>query len=192
MTIYDTNTYQDDLSIDLSTVEAADDFAPIPPGDYQMQAVEVGIGFSQAGNRMVKAQYQVIGGEHDNRRIFESFNIEHNNPKVVEIALRSIKSWTIACGFTGNERLTMGMLKELEGREFLGKVKVEEDKTGRYSPSNRIRSYAPLPGSAPVRPAPAAPSKEGVSAYREATGGRAAQPPRPQPGRSQQPWERRV
>lgn len=163
-TYYDTNTATadiDDLNLDLGTVEAQADFSPIPAGDYQVQCVAVDLATSNAGNRMIKAQFQVLGGEYDNRRIFENYNIQHHNPQVSEISLRSIKSWVIASGLTGNERLTMALLKGLEGVEFLASVKIEQDKTGQYGPQNRIKAYKPLPGAtAQSAPAsrPAAPS----------------------------------
>ena len=176
---YDTNTATadiDDLNLDLGTVEAQDDFAPIPAGDYQVQCVSVDLATSNAGNRLVKAQFQVLGGEYDNRRIFESYNIQHANPKVVEISLRSVKSWAIACGLTGNERLTMAMLKGLEGVEFLANVKIEQDKTGQYGPQNRIKAYKPLPGAVASAPAQAARP--------------ASVPPRPAPAAAPaRPWE---
>jgi hypothetical protein len=181
MTYYATNT-ADDLDIDLSTVAAASSFEPIPAGDYQLQCVGVELVTSQAGHRMLKAQFQVLGGAYDNRRLFENFNVTHTNPKVVEIAQRQLKAWVIACGYAGNERLTMAMLHALEGREFIGTVRIEKDKTGQYGDSNRVRAYKPLPGAVQpqagdVPPAPSAP---------------AAPPPPPQaaPNGAQRPWER--
>lgn len=187
MTAYYGNTavnLDEDLGQDLSQYDSQDDFSPIPPGDYQLQCVEVLLAHSNAGNRMVKAQFQVLGGEYDNRRIFENFNIEHGNGKVVEIAMRGIKSWAIACGLTGNERLTMGLLKSLEGVEFLASVKIEQDKTGQYGPQNRIRAYKPLPGAgAPAKPAPApAPAPVAVAAQPA----KAAQPA----AGKKRPWEK--
>lgn len=154
MSYYD-NTAQNldyDFGVDLGTVPEDQGFDLIPKGDYPMQCVGVELANSKAGNTIIKAQYQILGGEYDNRRIFETFNIGHSNPKVIEIAQRQIKSWVMACGHTGNERLTMALLKSMEGMEFLGRVKVEVDKTGQYRDSNRIGGFAPMPGGKPSAP----------------------------------------
>lgn len=184
----------DDLDIDLSTVEEAAPFEPVPPGDYVMQSVGAEATYSKAGNRMIKAQFQILGGQYDNRRIFEQFNVGHSNPTVVQIAQRDLKAWVMACGYTGNERLTMAMLHDLEGREFIGAVKVDKDKTGQYQDSNRIRAYKPLPGAA--APAHAAHTPAPAPAHVPHTPPQAAhmQPPQAQPqaaaGAAKRPWER--
>ena len=171
----------DDLNLDLGAVAEQDDFSPIPAGDYQVQCVMVELATSSAGNRLVKAQFQVLGGEYDNRRIYENYNIQHHNPQAVEIALRGIKSWCIACGKTGNERLTLALLNSLEGVEFLASVKIEQDKTGQYGPKNRIKAYKPLPGAgAPA----AAPSVRPAAAPRQS-----APPPAARASASARPWE---
>ena len=181
----------EDLGQDLSQYDAQDDFAPIPPGEYQVQCVEVTLAHSNAGNRMVKAQFQVLGGEYDNRRIFENFNIEHGNGKVVEIAMRSIKSWVVACGLTGNERLTMGLLKSLEGIEFLAAVKIEQDKTGQYGPQNRIRAYKPLPGAAQVVPQQARQAANETAAPKsQPTAAAAQRPAQAASAGKKRPWEK--
>lgn len=187
----------DDLDIDLSTVEQAAAFEPVPPGDYVMQSVGAEATYSKAGNRMIKVQFQILGGTHDNRRIFEQFNVGHSNPTVVQIAQRDLKAWVMACGYTGNERLTMAMLHDLEGREFIGAVKVDKDKTGQYQDSNRIRAYKPLPGA--VTPAHAAPVPSHAPTPAPAavppTPPQAAHMPPPQAkpvaaSASKRPWER--
>ena len=196
------NPLTDDLDIDLSTVEEAPPFEPIPPGDYVLQCVGVEATYSKAGNRMIKAQFQVIGGAHDNRRIFEVFNISHANPEVVTIAQRSIKAWAMACGYTGNERLSMAMLQSMEGREFIGNVKVDKDKSGQYQDSNRLRGYKPLPGAvapahaAPSQGAPTAATRPAEPAQVPPTPPQASRmpPPQAQPqaasGAPKRPWER--
>ena len=188
-----TDTLTDDIDIDLSTVEEAAGFDPIPPGEYPMQCVGVEMAVSKAGNKMLKAQFQVLGGQYDNRRIFEQYNIGHTNPTVVQIAQRDIKSWVMACGYTGNERLTMAMLQALEGHEFVGMVKIDKDKTGQYQDSNRIRAYKPMPGAvspaqrqaAPATPAAVPPTPPQA---------RTMPPPQVQPaaasGAAKRPWER--
>lgn len=174
-----------DLDIDLSTVTEAS-YDPIPPGEYQAQALNVDVARSQAGNLMVRAEFAIVGGQYDNKRIFENYSIQHANAQVVEIALRAIKSWAIACGHTGNERLTEGLLKSLEGQEFIARISIEKDKTGQYPDKNRLRGCKPLPGSAPQHPATQRPAPA-----------QQVQQPAPPPrqvaaptGASKRPWEK--
>lgn len=163
MTTYYDNTAEDlDLGIDLGNVDETNQFDPIPAAEYRMQAVEISLEQSQAGNNMVKGQFMVIGGQYDNRRIFENYNIQNANPKTVEIAQRQIKQWCMACGFSGNERLTMGLLKSLEGKEFVGQVYIQKDKSGVYGDQNRIRSYKPVGGAS--APAPQTQPQQAASA----------------------------
>lgn len=159
-----------DLGADLSGVDARDNYSPFPAGDYCMQAVEVETKQSSAGNTMVAAKFVVVDGEHAGRKIFENYNIQHHNHQTVEIALKSIKQWLMACGGTGEERLTLGLLKSLEGREFMARVAIEKDKSGQYGDKNRIRGFKPLEGATPqpvARPAqqaaPAAAAPRAVS-----------------------------
>lgn len=180
----------EDLDIDLSKVEADSSIDAIPPGTYQMQAIEVKVVHSKAGNRVVKVQFQVIGGTYDNRRVFENFNIQHDNPKVVEIALRQLKSWIAAASGNANAKLTMALLQSLEGAEFLGTVKVEEDKSGQYQPQNRLKVYKALPGAAPApaatpAPRPAATPRPPVAAPRPT-----AAPTKSKMNGDPKPWER--
>lgn len=155
MTIYQNPT--DDFDFDLSGVSAESQYDPLPAGSYPLQCVTVEVKKSQYGNRYVKAEFEVTGRDYAGRKIFENFNIEHSNPQTVEIALRGIKQWALACGATGNERLTLAFLKSLEGREFDGTLKIEADRSGQYGPKNRIVKYAAIGApAAPVAPPPAA------------------------------------
>lgn len=170
MTTYQNPT--EDFDLDLSAVSAESQFDPLPPGSYPLQCVTVEVKKSQYGNRYVKAEFEVTGRDHAGSKVFENFNIEHSNPQTVEIALRGIKQWALACGHSGNERLTLAFLKSLEGREFDGTLKIEADRTGQYGPKNRIVKYAA--SGAPSVPATQAPPP----AARAASAG------------VRQPWER--
>lgn len=187
---YSSSETIDDIGVDLSYVEQDNAFEPIPNGDYLVQATEVKVARSKSGNRMLNVQFQVVTGRYENRRIFESYNIEHTNTKVCEIALRQIKSWVLAVGMTGNERLTMELLNQLCGREFIASIKIEEDKTGQYEPKNRIRSYKPQTGtrSNASNNAVAASAVSGQS-NNQPTQQQARQAPQQRPPSNARPWE---
>lgn len=150
MTTYYSNQNDIDLGFGLEDVEA-NPFDLIPAGFYTMQAVGVELKQTKAGNNMVAAQFQIIGGQYDNRRVFVNFNIQHSNPETVKWAQQALKQWTMACGATGNERMTMGLIESMEGREFIGKVTVKESTNPNYSDSNNITSYRPVnPHAQPI------------------------------------------
>lgn len=173
------NEFDESLG-DLSGVTADDSYSTIPPGQYVLQAIKTELKDSRSGGRYVSVQFEVLGPDHVGRKVFENYNIMHGNPQTVEIALRQIKQWVMACGYTGDEKLTMGLLRELEGKEFVGQVKVEKDKTGQYGDSNRIARYL-VPGQA-------APGSAGQSAPMQPTRGPAQAPQ--QARANQQPWMR--
>ena len=136
--MYDNEDY--DFGADLSNVDETE-FDTIPPGKYLMQCIKTELKDTQAGGKMVSARFQVTQGDYENRLIFENFNIQHSNPRTVNIALGQIKQWLSACGQNPNQRLTMNLLRGLEGIEFLANVRIQKDKTGQYGDQNRISKY---------------------------------------------------
>lgn len=167
-------TADEDFGIDLAGVPEGASYELIPPGDYPMQCIGVELKSTNAGGKRIAAKFEVTEGEYAGRKVFENFNIQHSNHQTVEIALKGIKQWVKACGGTGDERLTMGLLAGLEGREFIASLKIEKDKTGQYGDQNRIRSYAPY--AQQRRAVPTAPVQQ-------------RQQPA-QSGPARQPWER--
>ena len=147
-------TYQDDdidFGVGFSEVEDQPDYSPIPAGKYLMICAGVELKDTRNGNgKMVKATFEVYDhlSEFNTRKIFENFNLQHPNLQTVQIAQRQVKQWAMACGADPNARLTMSLLRSLEGQEFLAHVTVQQDKTGQYGPQNRISRYEPL-GTSP-------------------------------------------
>lgn len=160
------NNQQDDLGIDLGGVSEKNDYAPLPPGKYTMQAINIELKDSKTGNgKYVSAEFAILDPNFSERKVFENYNIIHSNAQTVEIALKAIKQWVKAVGYTGDERLTMGLLKSLEGREFIGTLKIEVDKTGQYGDKSRIRAFEAVSGGGFVprpaaAPAPVAPHQQ--------------------------------
>jgi len=153
----------DDFSIDLSSVSTAD---CIPAGDYAIQCVGIELKATKDGaGSYLSTQFEVLAGERKGKRIFTNFNIKNRNQSAVDIALRSIKQWIQACGGTGNEQLTMGLLQGLQGKEIFAHIAIQPGKDG-YDDSNTIKRFhvtptaprgaAVAPGVAPAgyKPAP--------------------------------------
>lgn len=149
-----------DFNADLSVVDenAGPSYELLPPGRYRLMATNVALKDARSGGKMVAVTFQVTDGQHERAKLFENFNLQHRNHQTVEIAQRQVKQWLIACGFDGNQRLTMGLLRSLEGREFYAHVIVSKSRDPQYGDSNRIQRYeAPQQGQAPQSARPQQP-----------------------------------
>lgn len=133
--------YMDEDFGDLSQVDESDRFTPIEPGRYTLMATRIELKPTKTGGKMIAVEFQVANGPNKGRLIFENYNIQHSNHQTVEIAQRQIKQWIMACGADANQRLTMVLLRPLEGVEFSAEVGIQVDKTGQYGDSNRIKRY---------------------------------------------------
>ena len=58
--------------VDFSTVSDIADFAPIPDGQYLCRLVDVEPDLTRSGDEMWKLRWQVEGGEHDGRLLFDN------------------------------------------------------------------------------------------------------------------------
>lgn len=140
-----------DFGADLGDVNEQE-FDLIPAGKYPTQCVLVEHVSTKAGGMMIKAKFEVVGGEFSNRKIFENYNVQHAKASVVNISLGHIKKWLVACGLEPNQRLTLNLVRQLEGREFLASIIIEKDKTGAYRDQNRINKYEAIINSAAPAP----------------------------------------
>ena len=163
--MYDNDDF--DFGTDLGDVEATE-FDTIPAGKYPMQCVSLELADTTSGGKMVKTTFEVISGEFANSKIFENYNVQNANSRTVNIALGQIKQWLSACGIEPNQRLTMNLLRQLEGREFLATVYVSKDKYGAYPDQNRIRKYEELAGASHAVPAQAPRSQTSATAPKAA------------------------
>lgn len=141
-----------DFGANLNEIDDTQEFTPLPAGDYLVAATKIELADTKAGNgKMVKTTFTVTEGQNSGRLIFENYNIQNPNSEAVRIALQSIKAWCLACGVTGNERLTMGLINDLENREFRATVKIAPAKNG-YDAQNRIKKYTAAGGTSALVP----------------------------------------
>lgn len=131
----------------------APELTPVPSGDYSLEVVNIQVvaskGPKTAGQPMLKMHYKVIGGEFDNRRIFEN---------LLPQGAAAWKWRQFLIGVYGKE-IAGEVIEEndldtddLLGLAFEAVVTVEvrpvED-GGTGEPQNRVSRYVPSSGAAP-------------------------------------------
>lgn len=150
--------------------EKADDFDPIPVGNYPLQAVDVSVVETKNGSGLAaECQFTVTDGPFENRRIFQMFLLEHQSEKAVNIGRAAIKNWMIGAGLDPNQPWTVALIEALEGSKFIAKVGIERDKTGQYADKNRIMRF--VNAGAPVQAVPSPQPESTAPAPAQAAGG---------------------
>lgn len=115
-------------------------YAPFPAGEYTLRALDIEMKETKNG-KGINVEFVVVGGDQDNKKIFEFYNVMHTNQQTVEIALAHIKAWILACGQEAKGELKLSQILSLEGQAFRAKVGIEKDKTGQYDDKNKIKRY---------------------------------------------------
>lgn len=125
-------------------------YDPLPKGDYKLKCTEAEEKETRSGGVMIAATFEVVGGEHDGRKVWNNYNIHNSSEKAQKIGREQVASWAKACG-----KPNATSFDELLERPFTAVLDIEKGKDG-YSDKNRIVGY--VLGSAPapkVAPKPA-------------------------------------
>ena len=139
------------LNFDASTVAPQEAFDPIPAGWYPAQIVESEMkAGSKPGSAYLAITLQIMGGDFNNRKVFDRFNLQNANPVAVEIAYRSLSA---VCHAVGLIQVADSQL--LHGRPMMVKVSVRPARvdatTGAaYDASNEVKGYKALDASSAV------------------------------------------
>ena len=139
------------LNFDASTVAPQEAFDPIPAGWYPAQIVESEMkAGSKPGSSYLAITLQIMGGDFNNRKVFDRFNLQNANPVAVEIAYRSLSA---VCHAVGLIQVADSQL--LHGRPLMVKVSVRparvDPTTGTaYDASNEVKGYKALDASSAV------------------------------------------
>ena len=110
-----------DKPITADASQAQQAFVPIPEGVYKLLIEKAEEGKSKAGNAMLKLAMKVEEGEHAERKLFANVNLEHPNPKVVEIGTRQLHALLLMSGLAQIKDAT-----DLIGRSIKARVKVQK------------------------------------------------------------------
>lgn len=85
------------LNFDANTVEPNAGFSPLPAGKYLAVITEDEMKESARG-RYLQLKFEVIEGEYNGRNLWARLNLEHENPKAVQIARGDLSAICRAVG----------------------------------------------------------------------------------------------
>lgn len=130
--------------VDFNNVSDIADFSPVPDGEYLCRLTDIEIDRTQAGDEMWKLRWQVDGGEHDGRLLFDNLVFSAK-------AMPRVKLICASCGLgvSGMVDLDPPMLLDRRAMVVTFQQEYQDDK-GQAKVSNKIPydGYAPVPGEA--------------------------------------------
>lgn len=123
----------------------ADEFTPLPDGEYLAQIVESEMKATKSGNgEMLKLTWQVMAGPLEGRKFWDQLNIRNPNEIAQRIALQSMKK---ICEAAGVGAITDS--EELHEKPIYVKLKVKSDPN--YGDKNEVKGYRPYTQAAPPK-----------------------------------------
>lgn len=133
------------------STEAADDFSPLPPGEYQARIVSGELFTSKNGKPGFKLAFEISEGKHAGRRCWHDLYL---TPAAIPMTKRDLEK----IGIAGDFKTIEGMLERPLPAVFLCKLRLalREDDNGNQS--NKLRSFE-ITGIEPADPF--APKQEG-------------------------------
>jgi hypothetical protein len=124
------------IPMNLDDVPAPEALGAVPAGWYTCKVSDSQTTVSRAGHEMLVVELTIHEGEHAGRKLWDRLNLWHPDPKVSEIAARSLKALAVAAG-----RPNLQETEEIHEQLVEVKVAVRDDQSGQYEPSNAVRSY---------------------------------------------------
>ena len=150
----------------------ADEFEPIPAGDYLVQVSESEMVPTKNGNgQMLKLTYEILSGPYEGRKLWDRLNIINTNTDAQRIAWQQLKKLCEALGIDA-----MNDSEVLHFKPVTATIAIRPAK-GEYGPQNVLRKFTPVGemGQKDARP------KEKP----------AASSPPPSKGAGKRPWEQK-
>jgi len=124
---------------------------PMPESVYQLETVSIEEFDFESGAWGFKAQFKVVGGDQDNRRVFENFVVQDQKGAASGAAFRFAQ---FVCAAYGTDDIEADLedkpgLAALAdgtvGKSFMGEVRIEAgDVSKGYQDKNRVAKYSPI------------------------------------------------
>lgn len=152
------------LNFDANTIQPDTSFDPIPAGWYNAIIDESEMKPTRDGSGAYLAlRFNIIEGQYAGRKVFTRLNLRNQNPVAQDIAQKQLSSICHAVNV-----LQLQDSSQLHALPMQIRVKVTNDPTGQYEPSNEISGYKAVgagngqgvaaPLAAPAYAAPVAPT----------------------------------
>lgn len=118
---------------------ASEGYDALPNGPQVMALVKATVGPTRNDPEsvMVSAEFQVMNGNFQGRRVWETYNLKNASDKAMEMGWGNWNALLQACG-----KLRVSVPDEIYGIPFIGNLGVRKDDPSR----NKINSYKPLNG----------------------------------------------
>lgn len=134
-------------TFDATTVEPAQTFDVIPPGDYLVQIIESEMRTTKAGDgQMLALTLEVLEGPSKGRRLWDRLNLVNNNAQAQEIAQRTLSA---ICHATG--KLQVNDSEHLHFIPMIAKVTAKPAGPDKYGiqrdAQNEIKGYKQANGA---------------------------------------------
>ena len=132
------------LNFDASKIEVNDSYDVIPDNTL-VNAVITSSEWKETKDKTggyLALKYEIIDGNYKGRIIFENVNLQNSNPTAVKIAQETLAKICNAIG-----KVTVQNSEELHNIPMSLKLCVNPAQNG-YEPSNKIKSYSKISGSA--------------------------------------------
>ena len=140
------------INLDLTNVNTNDSggWRSLPAGEYRLMIMDAQTRELKSGNgTALTLECQVLGGDHQNKKIFENLNVIHSNEKAQQIAQRILATLLDA---TGIPRNGLTDTQQLCGKTVVADIKRSKAGEG-YGDAdgfqNSIQAFASLNGAAP-------------------------------------------
>lgn len=122
-------------SFNAADVKPAEDFSPIPVGDYPAMIVDSDVKPTKARTgHFAELVFEVTEGQYKGRKVWARLNLDNPNAKAVEIAQRELSAICHAVG-----KMQISDTQELHFKPMVIRVDIEESEG--YAPRNAIKSY---------------------------------------------------
>lgn len=84
---------------DANNIDPAQDFTPLPTGEYRAQIVDSEMRPTKKGDgNYLALEYDVLDGQYKGRKVWSRHNLDNPNPKASEIAQRELSAICHAVG----------------------------------------------------------------------------------------------
>ncbi len=133
------------LNMDVSHIDPAPRFDPIPAGDYPVIITASEMKFTKDGTgQYLELALEIQSGEFHGRKLFDRLNLHNSNKQAVEIAQRQLSQICHAVGV-----LQVADSEQLHHKPMIAMVKLRPARD-QYDASNEVKGYKAAQG-APVQ-----------------------------------------